>query len=137
MGLVLCDCPATAAGSRRIICEPRLLSLSYEFEIDICSGSLPASSSVTGAFTVIVFGLEIEADFVSTEIGFPICTVDACGNQTLTVVVEGTLTLMGVPSDVTFTLSLNEANQEICIEAEGIDPFCLPATSSLGNPVNC
>ncbi|OAT82045.1 hypothetical protein A6P54_11105 [Bacillus sp. MKU004] len=134
MGLVLCDCRATAAGSGEMNCESPLLFLNFEFNADICPECLPASSSVTGAFTVTVFGLEIEADFVSTEIGFPICTIDAAGNQTLTVVVEGTLTLMGVPSDVSFTLSINEANQEICIEAEGIDPFCLPATVIFGPP---
>lgn len=134
LGLNLCDCRAIAVGSGEVSCDSPPITLQFDFDVDICSDCLPDSSSVSGTFTLSVFGLDIEASFESTEIGFPVCTIDEQGNQTLTVFVEGILTHSGGSLAVSFELSLNEGTQEVCIDDSEFDQFCVPATVTFGDP---
>lgn len=131
MGLLFCDCRATAniTGGSIVIDPPGPIppvTIGYSIDVDICPDCLIDGSNVTVTFTIPILG---EITFQSTAVGFPICT-----EGELTVEVTGTVT--GVPTPVTITITLGEDG--LCIENPP-SPLpsnlpCLPVDVVFGDP---
>lgn len=131
MGLLFCDCRATAnitGGSIQITIPgiPLPVTVGYSIDVDICPDCTVDESNVTVTLTVPVLG---SFTFQSTAVGFPICTEGE-------LIVEVTGTITGVQDPVTITISLGEDG--LCIEnpPAPLPPNlpCLPVPVVFGEP---
>ncbi len=121
MGLnFLCDCHASAEGEGCFsICNfPFNFLVDYSFNIDICREFLPDNSTVNAMFTVSGCEVTFIATFTSTDIGMPLCTVDEDGDQTMTVMVEGIVTIDEETFPVSFELMVSEKVQQVSMPIE-------------------
>ncbi|WP_044337148.1 hypothetical protein [Rossellomorea aquimaris] len=121
MGLnFLCDCHASAEGEGCFsICNfPFNFLVDYSFNLDICREFLPDNSTVNATFSVSGCEETFIATFTSTDIGMPLCTVDEDGDQTMTVMVEGILTIGEETFPVSFELMVSEKVQQVFMPIE-------------------